>query len=238
MDRNGPRLGAARQRRTLANLHHSQHAAGAADDRVQTLALGVDGALWIGTWWGGLARLDKEGRWQTYTTANTKGALPYDGVSALAPGADGTLWIGTRGGLANFRRPSRPPHRIVEVIGETDRVTQGTQTVSVVAFDSSYRTETWLFRYAWRMTEHSLFGNKLWPEQPPTRPGVQGSRLITMASTSSKLTPSISTASGANLAPSILQWPSPGRTPRERWCLRRQRGWPRPVFSILRRSLR
>jgi hypothetical protein len=91
--------------------------------------------------------------------------LPNDLVGALAPGADGALWIGTGGGgLGYFRHPSTPPHRIVEVIGESDQVTQGTQTVSVVAFDGSYRTEPWLFHYVWRMTEVSLFGNKPGPE--------------------------------------------------------------------------
>jgi Two component regulator propeller len=72
-------------------------------DAVQALAPGADGDLWIGTWGGGLARLDKDGRWQTYNTANTEGGLPNDVVWALAPGADGALWIGTGGGLARPR---------------------------------------------------------------------------------------------------------------------------------------
>jgi DNA-binding transcriptional ArsR family regulator len=66
---------------------------------VLALAPGADGALWIGTYGGGLVRLDKDGRWQTYSGgANTKGGLPNDQVRALAPGADGALWIGTYGG--------------------------------------------------------------------------------------------------------------------------------------------
>ena len=47
---------------------------------------------------GGLARLDKDGGWQTYSKASTKGGLPDDRVWALAPGADGALWVGTDGG--------------------------------------------------------------------------------------------------------------------------------------------
>jgi hypothetical protein len=62
------------------------------------LALGADGALWAGTDGGGLARLDKDGHWQSYSTANTKGGLPDDRVWALALGADGALWAGTYGG--------------------------------------------------------------------------------------------------------------------------------------------
>jgi hypothetical protein len=53
-----------------------------------------------------------------------------------------------------------PTHRIVEVSRESYQVTQGTQTVSVVAFDGSYRTEPWLFHYVWRMTELRPLGNR------------------------------------------------------------------------------
>jgi ligand-binding sensor domain-containing protein len=68
------------------------------DDRVLTLAIGVEGSLWAGTLDGGLARLDKDGHWQTYSKASTNGGLPDDGVAALALGADGSLWAGTLGG--------------------------------------------------------------------------------------------------------------------------------------------
>jgi Ankyrin repeats (many copies)/Two component regulator propeller len=57
----------------------------------------VDGALWIGTYGLGLARLDKNGRWQTSSTASTKGGLPNNTIAALVSGADGALWIGTGG---------------------------------------------------------------------------------------------------------------------------------------------
>jgi Two component regulator propeller len=49
---------------------------GLPSDEVFALAPGADGALWIGTFGGGLARLDKDGGWRTYTTANTKDGLP------------------------------------------------------------------------------------------------------------------------------------------------------------------
>jgi ligand-binding sensor domain-containing protein len=77
-------------------------------DFVFALAPGADGALWIGTNGGGLARLDKDGRWQSYSKANTNGGLPNDTVRALAPGADGALWIGTvGGGLARLDKDGR-----------------------------------------------------------------------------------------------------------------------------------
>src|SRR5271155_2376596 len=60
-------------------------------DFVWALALGPDGGLWAGTDGGGLARLDKDGHWQTYNTASTKGGLPNDNVRALAVGPDSAL---------------------------------------------------------------------------------------------------------------------------------------------------
>ena len=70
------------------------------------MAGGADGALWVGTG-GGLARLDKDGSWQTYSKANTRGGLPYDSVRALARGADGALWVGTDCGLARLDKDGR-----------------------------------------------------------------------------------------------------------------------------------
>ncbi len=51
---------------------------------------------------GGLARLDKDGNWQTYTKANTSGGVPADKVLALVSSVDGALWVGTVGGLARL----------------------------------------------------------------------------------------------------------------------------------------
>jgi Two component regulator propeller len=79
-------------------------------DKVLALASGADGALWVGTFGlvGGLARLDKDGRWQTYSKASTRGGLPEDYVRALAGGADGALWVGTfGGGLARLDKDGR-----------------------------------------------------------------------------------------------------------------------------------
>ena len=61
--------------------------------------------LWIGTSTNGLARLDKDGRWQTYSAASTNGGLPDDDILALAPSADGVLSVGTwANGLALLNR--------------------------------------------------------------------------------------------------------------------------------------
>ena len=62
---------------------------GLPNDRVVALAPGADGALWIGTE-GGLARLDKDGRWQTYNKASS-GLMTCRSSSnqASISGADG-----------------------------------------------------------------------------------------------------------------------------------------------------
>ena len=73
------------------------------NNSVTALAPGADGALWVGTFGGGLALRDKSGEWRSYSKDGTHGGLPDDRVWALAPGADGALWVGTLGGgLAQF----------------------------------------------------------------------------------------------------------------------------------------
>ena len=67
------------------------------NDQVMTLAFGPDGSLWIGTELG-LARLNKDGGWQTYSRESTNGGLPGNFVRGLAFDPDGSLWVGTYGG--------------------------------------------------------------------------------------------------------------------------------------------
>jgi ligand-binding sensor domain-containing protein len=129
-------------------------------NRVNAMVPASDGALWIGTGGGGLARLGNDGRWQTYSQISTDGGLPDDDVRALMAGTDGGLWIGTSSGLGYLRPPTTPEHRIVEVIGESTLTQDTQQTISVVTFDGSYRTPSWLFRYVWRVTEQGMLADK------------------------------------------------------------------------------
>jgi ligand-binding sensor domain-containing protein len=62
------------------------------------LAPGAEGSLWVGTDGGGLAQLDRDGRWQTYSKASTNGGLPNDRVLGVALGAGESVWAGTLGG--------------------------------------------------------------------------------------------------------------------------------------------
>ena len=59
-----------------------------------------DGALWIGTWGGGLHRFHEGRLANRYTT---EGGLPDDHVRALYEAADGVLWVGLNTGLAAIR---------------------------------------------------------------------------------------------------------------------------------------
>src|SRR5436305_11969027 len=57
------------------------------------------GALWIGTWAGGLAHYDR-GNWTTYNTHNQ--ALPDSIILSLCSDSSGNIWIGTGGGIAKY----------------------------------------------------------------------------------------------------------------------------------------
>lgn len=57
-----------------------------------------DGAVWAGTWGGGVGRYDGT-RWTNYTT--TEG-LAGNIVYSIAEGPDGMLWFGTNRGLSGF----------------------------------------------------------------------------------------------------------------------------------------
>jgi ligand-binding sensor domain-containing protein len=130
---------------------------GLPDDTVFALTVTPDSSLWVGTE-SGLARLDKDGQWQSYSRASTNGGLPGDEVLALAlDPKNGSVWVGTDRGLAYFKGFSGRIVRIVEVIGNVDRVTQAEQTIGVVAFDPHYMTQPGMFHYIWRMTGRGLF---------------------------------------------------------------------------------
>ena len=55
-----------------------------------------------------MARLDKDGNWQTYSKASTNGGLPNDHINALALSVDGAVWVGTPpAGLARLDKDGR-----------------------------------------------------------------------------------------------------------------------------------
>ncbi|MEO0731243.1 MAG: ATP-binding protein [Bacteroidota bacterium] len=73
-------------------------------DAVETLLETRDGALWVGTWGGGLNRLDPTRKYFTRYPAVGPGenGLSNNFVADLVEDAEGFLWIATRGGLNRF----------------------------------------------------------------------------------------------------------------------------------------
>jgi ligand-binding sensor domain-containing protein len=62
-----------------------------------------DGALWFGTYGGGLYRLDRNGRLVRFLPQpGNPHSLPAENVLALTVDTQGTLWVGTTAGLARW----------------------------------------------------------------------------------------------------------------------------------------
>mgnify|MGYP000067782600 CR=1 FL=1 len=102
-----PRAGA------FTRYHHDPaDDASLSHDQVVSLQLTPDNRLWIGTWGGGLNRLDlndpasadpQTARFTRYRHADDEPAsLSDDNVWAIHRSADGLLWLGTQGGLNRF----------------------------------------------------------------------------------------------------------------------------------------
>ena len=87
-------LDARRQR--FAHYRRATHPALASDD-VWAMARQGD-AVWLGTYDGGLTRVDPSGAMRHFSAAAD--GLPSDTILALAVDADGVLWVGTTAGLA------------------------------------------------------------------------------------------------------------------------------------------
>jgi ligand-binding sensor domain-containing protein len=74
----------------------SEH--GLAENRTTSVAIGLDGAIWVGTASAGVGRYDGTA-WLTFTSAD---GLPGDSVRDLAVGADGTIWAATANGIGRY----------------------------------------------------------------------------------------------------------------------------------------
>jgi len=68
------------------------------ENYVFSLLLDRDGALWVGTWGGGVARLDGE-RFVNHVQAD---GLAGNVVYAIAQGPDGAMWFGTNHGISRY----------------------------------------------------------------------------------------------------------------------------------------
>ncbi|HMB42430.1 MAG TPA: two-component regulator propeller domain-containing protein, partial [Luteimonas sp.] len=72
-------------------------------DDVWAITSTPDGAVWFGTYAGGLYRLDRKDRLVRFLPqANNPHSLPAENVLALDVDVHGTLWVGTTSGLARW----------------------------------------------------------------------------------------------------------------------------------------
>lgn len=70
------------------------------NETIKCITLDSAGAMWVGTYMGGLAVLDGE-KWTIYNTSNSE--LPHNYINAIAIDNNNVKWIGTDGGgLASF----------------------------------------------------------------------------------------------------------------------------------------
>jgi ligand-binding sensor domain-containing protein len=65
---------------------------------VFSIHVSPDGAVWAGTWGGGVSRFDGT-KWTSYTTRD---GLSGNIVYSIAHDANGVMWFGTDNGLARF----------------------------------------------------------------------------------------------------------------------------------------
>ena len=65
---------------------------------VTAMAEAGDGAVWFGTWNGGVSRYDGR-NWRTFS--ETEG-LPSNRVQAVTSAPDGSVWVGTQAGVARY----------------------------------------------------------------------------------------------------------------------------------------
>jgi len=72
-----------------------------AKDRLETVFAGRNGVIWIGTFEGGLDRVDPQTGSFTHYRYNSKdpASLSNDSVTAILEDRDGDIWVGTHGGL-------------------------------------------------------------------------------------------------------------------------------------------
>jgi ligand-binding sensor domain-containing protein len=66
---------------------------------ITTLLRDKDGAIWIGTWAGGLAKYDN-GNWTQFNTHNQ--AFPDSIIVCLSEDSSSNIWIGTQNGLVEY----------------------------------------------------------------------------------------------------------------------------------------
>ena len=83
---------------------------------VLTMAQAADGAIWLGTLNGGVARIDAED-WRVYTMED---GLPSNRIRVVACAQDGSVWIGTNAGIARLDPGQNGGREQLRVFTEAD----------------------------------------------------------------------------------------------------------------------
>jgi hypothetical protein len=68
---------------------------GLPNESVKCIALDTTGAMWVGTYMGGIARFQND-EWTVYNTSNSE--LPHNYINAISIDKNNLIWIGTDGG--------------------------------------------------------------------------------------------------------------------------------------------
>ncbi|MDP4236135.1 MAG: two-component regulator propeller domain-containing protein [Bacteroidota bacterium] len=86
---------------TTTNTHETflKTNSGVGVNSIASMVRDRSGAMWFGTWGGGLAKYSN-GNWTAYTTMNQ--ALPSNYILSLCLDSTGKIWIGTSGGVGIF----------------------------------------------------------------------------------------------------------------------------------------
>ncbi len=120
-------------------------------DNVNVLLEAANGGLWVGTWGGGLALLDKRsGTFRTVRPRDPAGGS--ERITSLCPGRAGEFWVGTRAGLYRLDSSSETlelerangKQREAEVLlaGRDGTLWMGTEGYGLLSRDPQTRTFT------------------------------------------------------------------------------------------------
>lgn len=86
------------------------------DQRIRALFESLDGRIWVGTLFGGLAVIDKD----TIVTLSMEDGLPSNQIWDIAEDVDGRIWVGTSQGLCYLDTGAqRSIHRVPTTSGLT-----------------------------------------------------------------------------------------------------------------------
>ena len=151
--------------------HRAREAGSLSHGFVRVLHEDVAGALWVGTYGGGLNRFDPESEEVTRYQHDPEdtASLSNDDIRALASDSDGTLWVGTRGGgLCRLDPASGIFHRYRHDPGDAGSLPH--DDIRSLHLDSQGRL--WIGTYGgglsrWEPSSGTFVNRRIAPGSPP-----------------------------------------------------------------------